>query len=59
MRRDFVPYRSSGRKRPVGRYERFDAQSDLKQVTTYDEFGDRIRQYDVSRGLGGGRRSPA
>jgi hypothetical protein len=30
-----------------GRYERFDDAGNLTQVTTYDRFGDRIRQFDV------------
>lgn len=32
---------------PYGRYEIFDKSGNLKQVTTYDRFGRRIKQYDV------------
>ena len=35
---------------PYGIYERFWPNGDLRQVTTYDQFGDRIRQFDVGRG---------
>jgi len=36
-----------GQWEPYGRYERFDEQGNLLQVTTYDEAGSRIRQYDT------------
>lgn len=32
---------------PYGRFDRFDPNGDLHQVTTYDRFGNRVRQYDV------------
>jgi RHS repeat-associated protein len=32
---------------PYGLFERFDAAGNLKQVTTYDAFGCRIRQFDL------------
>ncbi|MBK8813142.1 MAG: hypothetical protein IPN69_20765 [Acidobacteria bacterium] len=35
---------------PYGTYQRFDGFGNLKQVTTYDRFGNRIRQYDVGPG---------
>ena len=35
---------------PYGRYELFDESGNIKQVTTYDRFGNRIRQYDVGEG---------
>jgi uncharacterized protein RhaS with RHS repeats len=41
--RDHAPPESS----PYGVYERFDANGNLHQVTTYDGFGSRVRQYDV------------
>lgn len=33
--------------KPYGRFERFDTAGNLKQVTTYDKYGRRIRQYDI------------
>jgi len=39
--------RAPGQSAPYARYERFDAEGNLKQVTTYDRFGDRVRQYDL------------
>lgn len=32
---------------PYGTYERFDPNGNLKQVTTYDSYGCRIRQFDI------------
>jgi len=32
---------------PYGRYDRFDPSGNFHQVTTYDGFGNRIRQYDI------------
>ncbi|MCP3997857.1 MAG: RHS repeat-associated core domain-containing protein, partial [bacterium] len=39
-----------GQATPYHTYERFDEQGNLKQVTTYDESGDRAHQYDVGKG---------
>jgi hypothetical protein len=43
---DLAPGQSS----PYSTYERFSPNGDLKQVTTYDEYGDRAYQYDLGEG---------
>jgi len=43
---DLAPGQSS----PYSTYERSDENGDLKQVTTYDQFGDRVNQYEVGPG---------
>jgi hypothetical protein len=43
---DLAPGQSS----PYSTYERFSPDGDLKQVTTYDQYGDRAHQYDLGDG---------
>lgn len=42
--------KAPGQAAPYGTYERFSPNGDLRQVTTYDRFGNRVRQYDVGPG---------